>query len=291
MSERPIERWEAYVQETAGAFPYPPTPDIAGALRKRLAEEPRRRTPGRRLAWAAAAVVILAASLLAVPQVRAGLLEVLRIGAVEIRLIEPTAIPIPTPAPSPTATVRPPTATPDTSRTPGLTPTSSATPTPVPPTATPSPTPTPLTSVLDLAGETTLAKAQAKVDFPIRLPAYPPDLGAPDRVFLQDLEGSAVILVWLEPEQPDQVRLSLHELGPGAFVSKGPPPVVEETTVHGQRALWTTGTYYVKSRGGSYGNKRLIEGHVLIWTEGEITYRLETDLSLEEAVRVAESLR
>jgi hypothetical protein len=35
----------------------------------------------------------------------------------------------------------------------------------------------------------------------------------------------------------------------------------------------------------------LIEGHVLIWTEGEITYRLETDMPLEEAVRVAESLR
>jgi hypothetical protein len=271
MSERSLERWEAHVQATAGAFLYPPTPDIASAVREHLAEKPRRRLPVRRLAWAAVALVIVVASLLAVPQVRAGLLDVLRIGAVRILLTEPTATATATPAPSLL------TATADTSRT-------------LAPTATSPATPTPLTSVLDLAGETTLAEAQAQVGFPIRLPAYPPDLRAPDRVFLQDLEGPALILVWLDPEEPEQVRLTLHELGPGAFVSKGPPTIVEETTVHGQRAVWTTGPYFVKSRGGSYDNKRLIEGHVLIWTEGEMTYRLETDLALEEAIRIAESL-
>ena len=36
---------------------------------------------------------------------------------------------------------------------------------------------------------------------------------------------------------------------------------------------------------------RLIDGHVLIWTEGNITYRLETSLSLDEALKVAESLQ
>jgi hypothetical protein len=43
----------------------------------------------------------------------------------------------------------------------------------------------------------------------------------------------------------------------------------------------------------------MIEGHVLIWTEGDplaageragVTYRLETKLSLEEAIKVAQSL-
>jgi hypothetical protein len=34
----------------------------------------------------------------------------------------------------------------------------------------------------------------------------------------------------------------------------------------------------------------MIEGHVLIWTEGEVTYRLETKLTLDEAIKVAESL-
>lgn len=40
----------------------------------------------------------------------------------------------------------------------------------------------------------------------------------------------------------------------------------------------------LKSRG-------LIEGNVLVWEQDGITYRLESALPLEEAVRVAESLR
>jgi hypothetical protein len=36
---------------------------------------------------------------------------------------------------------------------------------------------------------------------------------------------------------------------------------------------------------------RLVDGHVLIWADGDITYRLETNLLLEEAIRIAESLR
>ena len=35
----------------------------------------------------------------------------------------------------------------------------------------------------------------------------------------------------------------------------------------------------------------LVEGHALVWEEGDITYRLETSLSLDEAVKIAESLR
>lgn len=32
-------------------------------------------------------------------------------------------------------------------------------------------------------------------------------------------------------------------------------------------------------------------GHVLIWTIGDVTYRLESELSIEEAVKIAESVR
>jgi hypothetical protein len=57
--------------------------------------------------------------------------------------------------------------------------------------------------------------------------------------------------------------------------------------------LWTVGPYALQfQRSGQviYDLRRLIEGHVLIWTEEGITYRLETDLSLQEAVQIAESL-
>jgi hypothetical protein len=155
--------------------------------------------------------------------------------------------------------------------------------------------PTPLPSILNLAGRTTLADAQRRTPFPIRLPAYPADLGASQYVYLQNLDGSAALLVWVDPQHPDRVRMALNELGSDAYVYKIAPQVVQETQVHGQRALWTTGPYLLQI--GSVSDqhnalRRLVTAsHTLIWTEGNITYRLESDASLAEAVRIAESLR
>jgi hypothetical protein len=43
--------------------------------------------------------------------------------------------------------------------------------------------------------------------------------------------------------------------------------------------------------GSRYENVPLVvEGNILIWEQGGITYRLETNLPLEEAVKIAESL-
>jgi len=54
---------------------------------------------------------------------------------------------------------------------------------------------------------------------------------------------------------------------------------------HGQRALWTTGPYLLQvGLVSSQHNalRRLVTAsHTLIWTEGDITYRLETGVSLE----------
>jgi hypothetical protein len=208
-------------------------------------------------------VLLILGGLLSVPQVRAAVVEFLQIGVIRILLAEPT----------PTATLPP------------------ATPAGRQPT--PSPSPTPLRSVLDLAGETTLAEARARANFSIRLPAYPADLGEPDHVFFQDLQGPVVVLVWMDPAQPDRVRLSLHQLGEDTLAMKGEPRLIEETTVNGQRAIWTEGPYVLQFQRGNrvdYDFRRLVEGHVLLWVEEDTTYRLETDLPLEEAVRVAESL-
>jgi hypothetical protein len=37
--------------------------------------------------------------------------------------------------------------------------------------------------------------------------------------------------------------------------------------------------------------RRLVEGNTLIWEANGITYRLESHLSLEDALRIAESLK
>jgi hypothetical protein len=236
-------------------------------LEARLHARAARRTtglPGSRPAWALAVALVLALALLSVPQVRAAVFEVLRIGAVRMVFGNPTpAPPIATPAAHSTVPLRP--------------------------TATLVPT------LLDLAGRTTLTDARRMAGVPIRLPAYPPDLGAPDYVFQQDIEGPVVVLAWTDRAQPARVRLSLHILGEGALVYKQEPTIIAETTVNAERALWTVGPYVlvVRSPGGAEGwsLRRLVTGHVLIWTDGPITYRLETDAELADAVRIAESLK
>src|SRR5439155_6411079 len=134
----------------------------------------------------------------------------------------------------------------------------------------------------NLAGETTLAAARQRASFPVRLPAYPQDLGQPNRVFLQNLDGPAVILVWLQTGHPDRVRMSLHQLSSDALAMKtiSDMTMLQETAVHGQRALWVRGPhilqFYDSSGGRGFEPGRLVDGNTLIRTEGDITYRLET---------------
>ena len=274
----PAQRWEAQLAVVARALPYPATPELAPAVLaatgaqlpparpSRVAWPPDSRTvpPRRTRGWALAAGLVALAALLVVPSVRASLVTIFELGVVRVILG-----PAPTETPAPTATGTP------------------------QPTVTPRPSPTPLDSVLQLGGETTLAEARELVNLPIVLPAYPADLGAPDRVFVQDLEGEAVVLVWLAEDDPSQVRLSLHILANSMLVEKlikDQPAGFEFARVNGREAFWTTGPYYIVNRQGDYAMTRLISGHVLVWFDRTLTYRLETDLPLAEAIKIAESL-
>lgn len=259
---------EEHLREYGQAFPYPPAPDLRQAVLLRLAA-PRASRLRPALRWAVLALILFAA-LMAVPQVRAQVIEILRIGVVRIF---PTA---PPPAPAPTASSSGPQ---------------------IPLTATPRPTfepqlePESITSLQGLAGEITLEEARAALSFPILLPSFPADLGAPDRVFLQQRD-QLLILAWLDPSHPDRARLSLHEIAPGSvIVEKYEPRLIQETEVNGHPAAWVTGPYLLQVTAGEVSWRRLVEGNSLIWEAEGITYRLESPLSLEETLKIAESLR
>jgi Domain of unknown function (DUF4367) len=247
---------ESRLQALAKEFQYPPTPSVAGAVLTRL----QKQTPGpqrsRQLAWALIMIIVLLAGLMFVPPVRAAVLEFIQIGIVRIFPdLEPSPIPtIETPMPTPTQSA--------------------------------------LIPILEtLGGKTTLESARNIVDFPIQLPTYPVDLGEPDYVFVQDAGGWMVILVWRNPQEPDQVQMSLHLIEPGSWtIEKYHPETITETEVNGSRAIWTAGEYPLLLRNNDIEFRRLIAGHVLLWEINEITYRLETDLSLEEAIKIAESI-
>ena len=245
---------------------YPRTPDIAGAVMTRLRGATRPRFISRRLIWSLTVILILFSSLMLIPPARAAIIEFIQIGVVRIFRAEPT--PLAPPNQEIPSTV-------------------------VPVTATPVPTSQPLIPILEnLAGEMTLDEAQKAVNYPILLPSYPPDIGKPDRIFVQDADGKMTVLVWLDPQHPDQILMSLHFLPAGSWaIKKIEPTHIQETTVNSQRAIWAIGPYPLRLSNGDLDFVRLIDGHVLIWEQGDITYRLETDLSLEEAVKIAESLQ
>jgi hypothetical protein len=200
-----------------------------------------------------------------IPPARAAILEFIQIGVVRIFRAEPT---------------------------PTFLPSTEAPQAQIPITATPAATAQPLIPILrNLGGETTLAEAQEKIPYPILLPSYPADLGQPDYVFVQAADGFMTILVWTDPQNPDEVLMSLHFLPAGSWaIKKMEPTVIQETRVNNQRAVWTTGPYPIQLTNGDMRFTRLVDGHVLIWEDGNITYRLEIDASLEEAVKIAESL-
>ncbi|GAB4580781.1 MAG: hypothetical protein Fur0022_35230 [Anaerolineales bacterium] len=268
MTEYIDPEFENRIRNLARAFPYPSTPSVVGrkstGLRERAFPGRFARTP----AWVAmlALIVLVFAGLMAVPPVRAAVIEFIQIGV--LRIFDQEEIPpLLTPEASPT----------------------NSTP------AYQTPTPRPLSSLLSLAGETSLEEARAQVPVPIPLPTYPTDLGEPDKVYYQTLEGGwGVFLVWLDPEQPEYVRLSLLVMGPGAFAGKNAPDQVTNVTVNGARAVWLEGDHYLLLQTGpnSYDAMRFfVRGNVLAWEKEGITYRLESDFSLEEAIRVAEGLK
>ena len=273
MNELQQELFERQLVSISRGMEYPHTPDVVGPVMRQLQVsgekgkrgEGRRGSASRRLAWSLVVILVLCSSLLLIPPARAAILEFIQIGVVRIFRAEPTRV-------APPQQEFPVTM--------------------VPVTATPGPTAEPLIPILEeFAGGMTLEEATRTVDYPLLLPSYPADLGPPDHVFVQDADGPMTILVWLDPQDPDEVLMSLHFLPPDSWaIKKIEPTFIGETTVNGQRAIWTIGPYPLKYSDGNIDFVRLIDGHVLIWTEGDVTYRLETDLSLEEAVRVAESL-
>jgi hypothetical protein len=255
---------EQQIQEIAANFSYPPTPDIAVAVRRRLAV-PMKRPPWRvqrRLAWAVVALLVVLAGSLAVPQVRAAVLRIFRAGAITIFVPEATATAVPPTSTAPAQLQAPPAAMPEYLIAQDV--------------------------LLELAGETTLAEAQAKMSELLLIPeGWPP----PDRVYYQDHDWPAVVIfVWLEPGSTDEVRLALYQIDEASFAYKQAERV-EEVTVNGRQAFWIEGEHWLQLQDGTMQPWLFVEGSVLVWwAETGTTFRLESGLSLAEAKEIAESL-
>ncbi len=266
-----FQKLEAALVRAGKDIAYPPVPPVHARVRTQLAAEQNRRErnwlPGRsnpaRWAGVALAALLLSLALLIVfPDTREALAQLFGLRTVRILFITPP-------------------------------PTGAVTPQP-----TSSPTPTLKPSVL--CCETTLAEAQTYARFKILLPTE-----TPSRVYFQELpnipDAQQVVLVFGDPQSPRWTLYEATNIVYGKLVfmyekSAALGTVLAETTVNGQRALWLSGAphilVYLDAQGQPVvGTERPVNADTLAWEQGDITFRLETKLSQEEAVRLAESLR
>jgi len=150
----------------------------------------------------------------------------------------------------------------------------------------------------------TLGEARQAVSFRVRLPSLP-ELGSPDEVYVDDEPPSGRVTAVYAPG-PGLPRTSATGVGllvtafrarfDEEFVIKeaGPGTRVEQVSVGGDPGYWVEGephtVVYVDGRGLNSDTLRLA-GNTLLWERNGVTFRLEADISKEDALRIAASFR
>lgn len=275
---------------------YPRTPDLAAGVRRRLTAQPGRRgfrippvTLRRGLALAALVVVVAIGLISLSPGVRSAIADRLGLKGVRISVV-PTLPPIPsTPAPSPSATPR----------------SAAGTPSVIATTPSPAATPAGLGGGLQLGKRVSLGEAQAGVGYAILAPSLP-DLAPPDEVWLsQNVPGGQVAFVYaVRPGLPQAAQTGLGmlvtefrgDIEPNLFGKLIPPGTrLEPVTVNGGRGWWIEGNphafFYRNANGQVHDEQLRLAGNTLLWEQNGLTLRLESALSKDEALRIAESVR
>ena len=173
----------------------------------------------------------------------------------------------------------------------------------------PTPEPSQIGAPLLLGRQVTLDEAQAAVDFPVRVPTVA-GFNLPDEIYLLDqVEGAMVSFVY--PAAPGLP--ASDETGVGALltqfrgeadrglIEKGlsddgaRPTNLDAVAVSGEPGFWISGAphgfFFVCYDVGECRQERYrLAGNVLLWEQDGVTLRLESALSLKDALAIAESV-
>ncbi len=280
-------RWEqALLAEAAAAVAYPATPElrarVVAAVGERAAGRARRWAPpltvNVRLAAAVATLALALVALLAVPASRDAVAEFF--GLVPGQRFEQLPLP---PEPARPAVTTTPQARPFVLPTPWSA--SPATPPPI--AATPTPAPAVPTPVIELARPSTLAAASQALGYEIALPRGE---GEPLAVFFIDFVGQGAVVL-------RYARFDLWQTnGPGTF-GKGAKidTIVEVADVGSIVAYWIEGEArvlrFLDANGDEVpGSRREVSRNTLIWLTATSFYRLEGDLTREQAIAIGVTL-
>lgn len=135
----------------------------------------------------------------------------------------------------------------------------------------------------DFVNEISLAEAHATFPYPFKLP---PSQGMPNYIFYEG-EGarSRLIFIWVHPQKPDEIALSLMIFGPENYLFK---QIYQDSTmsvqINGLSGLWIEEPHLLTLAPQSVF---VVPHHVLLWEDGLLTYRLETLLEKEAAIQFA----
>lgn len=165
----------------------------------------------------------------------------------------------------------------------------------------PTPAPTPIAVGFGLGDEIPVDSAARAVDFPLLLPPGP--LGPPASAWL--LEDGRLSLVW--PPGPQLPTTTTPGLGMvltqfrGSIDSGYFQKVLDQGTVVTAVKVGEADGYWISGRpheiilvnpsGDPVFDSRRSAGDTLIWSVGDLTYRLESGLKLDAAISLATSLR
>jgi hypothetical protein len=260
MSENSV--LEAQLHDLAAHLTWPPTPDLAADAADQLANHPgpkNRRLPRPRLLLAAAVIIaVVAASLAAIPSTRRAVADLLGLRGVHISTGRPPIIP---------STTRP-------------------------------------ASPLDLGRPVTLAEASRRVGFAVRLPKSN-GFTQPDGVSVNTPppDGEVTLTYGPRADLPASaetgVGLLLTEfkatMEEGFFGKTAEPgTTIEALSVHGQPAFWLSGAphafFYQTPDGNVFPDTLRLATNTLVWQAGDVTLRLEGQISRDRAVAIATSL-
>jgi hypothetical protein len=256
-----ISNLEQRLADLGTHLEFPPTPALAAMVRPRLAQPPPRPTAKRARVIFATVAAILAVAL--TPPVRTAIAHWLGINGV---VISPLTSLSPSPAPHPTAS------------------------------------PAGLGSNLDLGRRTTLDAARSTAGFQV---VVPPTLGSPDGVYTRSDLGPVVTLAY----SPSAGLPASAQTGVGLLITEfrgatnpmliqkfvGPDTTITPVTVDGGSGLWLDGAPHQLAYDlpdGSFAPDSLrLAGPTLVFERGEVTIRVEGNLSEAQALAIAQSLR
>jgi hypothetical protein len=147
------------------------------------------------------------------------------------------------------------------------------------------------------------ALLDARAGFEVRWPADPL-AGPPDAAYVDETKHGQVSLVWATRAdlpatlEPGVGLLMTEFLGTvdDAYYGKavGSGTTVEPVLVGGQRGYWLSGEphfFFYTGPGGVVQDERRWVGDALIWSDGTVTYRLESALGREATIRIATTVR